>query len=156
LNRPDIVEKAIILASAEQAVREAPGTTFKLADLLARPVPRFTIISPLADEVQGGASASTSIQGSAMPAAFSTTKAAILPSRVPVRALSWTPSRSGWVQLTTGVVKRLLVNGAGGKDEPTGTNILAWNAVVLPTFAVHWARITESGKDGEESGVRRV
>ena len=27
LNRPDIVEKAIILASAEQAVREAPGTT---------------------------------------------------------------------------------------------------------------------------------
>ena len=37
LNRPDIVEKAIILASAEQAVREAPGTTFKLADLLARP-----------------------------------------------------------------------------------------------------------------------
>ena len=36
LNRPDIVEKAIILASAEQAVREAPGTTFKLADLLAR------------------------------------------------------------------------------------------------------------------------
>ena len=48
LNRPDIVEKAIILASAEQAVREAPGTTFKLADLLARPVPKFRIVSPAA------------------------------------------------------------------------------------------------------------
>jgi hypothetical protein len=46
LNRPDIVEKAIILSSAEQAVREAPGTSFKLADLLARPVPRFRIVSP--------------------------------------------------------------------------------------------------------------
>jgi WD40 repeat protein len=54
LNRPDIVEKAIILASAEQAVREAPGATFKLADLLARPVPRFSILSPLADAVQHG------------------------------------------------------------------------------------------------------
>src|SRR5262249_24679948 len=52
LNRPDIVEKAIILASAEAAVREAQGTAFKLADLLARSVPRFKIISPLADEVQ--------------------------------------------------------------------------------------------------------
>jgi WD40 repeat protein len=50
LNRPDIVEKAIILASAEQAVRESPGTTFKLADLLARSVPRFKIVAP-----QGGA-----------------------------------------------------------------------------------------------------
>jgi hypothetical protein len=47
LHRPDIVERAIVLASAEQAVREAPGTSFKLADLLARPVPRFRIVSPL-------------------------------------------------------------------------------------------------------------
>jgi WD40 repeat protein len=46
LNRPDIIDKAIVLASAEQAVREAPGTSFKLADLLARPVPRFRIVSP--------------------------------------------------------------------------------------------------------------
>lgn len=46
LNRPDIVEKAMILASAEQAVRESPGTSFKIADLLARPVPNFRIISP--------------------------------------------------------------------------------------------------------------
>ena len=43
LNRPDIVEKAILLASAEQAVREASGTTFQLAELLSRPVPRFKI-----------------------------------------------------------------------------------------------------------------
>jgi hypothetical protein len=54
LNRPDIIEKAIILASAEAAVREAPGTTFKLIDLLARPVPRFMIVAPLAHEVQRG------------------------------------------------------------------------------------------------------
>ena len=46
LNRPDIVDKAIILASAEQAVREVSGTSFKLADLLAKPVPRFRIVSP--------------------------------------------------------------------------------------------------------------
>jgi hypothetical protein len=43
-----------LLASAEQAVREAPGTTFTLADLLARPVPRFGIVSPSADAVQRG------------------------------------------------------------------------------------------------------
>jgi WD40 repeat protein len=54
LNRPDIVEKAIILASAEQAVREAPGTTFKLSDLLARPVPKFKIVSPAANSAQQG------------------------------------------------------------------------------------------------------
>jgi len=55
LHRPDIVEKAIILASADQAVREAPGTSFKLADLLARPVPRFSIVTPLrGSTLQGG------------------------------------------------------------------------------------------------------
>jgi hypothetical protein len=67
LNRPDIVEKAIILASAEQAVREAPGTTFKLADLLARPVPRFKILSPGADEVQRGGRASAKLAIEATP-----------------------------------------------------------------------------------------
>ena len=54
LHRPDIVEKAIILASAEQAVREAPGTSFKLADLLARPVPRFRIVSPAGGSTERG------------------------------------------------------------------------------------------------------
>jgi WD40 repeat protein len=48
LNRPDIVEKAIILASAERAIRDSHGTTFKLVDLLARPVPKFRIVSPAA------------------------------------------------------------------------------------------------------------
>lgn len=43
LNRPDIVERAIDLVSAEEAIREAPGTDFTLADLIARPVPRFAI-----------------------------------------------------------------------------------------------------------------
>jgi WD40 repeat protein len=45
LHRPDIVQRAIVLASADEAVREAPGTSFKLADLLARPVPRFAIVA---------------------------------------------------------------------------------------------------------------
>jgi Caspase domain/WD domain, G-beta repeat len=67
LNRPDIVEKAIILASAEQAVREAPGTTFKLADLLARPVPRFKILSPEADALQRGGRAVVRIAIEATP-----------------------------------------------------------------------------------------
>ena len=49
LNRPDIVARAIQLASAEAAVKEAYGTNFKLADLLAKPVPRLRIISPAAN-----------------------------------------------------------------------------------------------------------
>ena len=67
LNRPDIVEKAIVLASAEQAVREAPGTSFKLADLLSRPVPRFRIVSPLTGSVQKGGRASVRIAVEATP-----------------------------------------------------------------------------------------
>ena len=49
LNRPDIVAKAIQLASAEQAVRTSYGTEFRLSDLLARPVPGVRILSPAAD-----------------------------------------------------------------------------------------------------------
>ena len=54
LNRPDIVERAIILGSARQAVREAPGTTFALTDLLARPVPRFRLLVPEPDATERG------------------------------------------------------------------------------------------------------
>jgi WD40 repeat protein len=54
LNRPDIIDKAIILASAEQAVREAAGTSFRLADLLTKPVPRFRIVSPATGSTQRG------------------------------------------------------------------------------------------------------
>ena len=57
LNRPDIVERAIILASAEEAVREAPGTTFTLADLLARPVPSFRITAPTSESSGSGGGA---------------------------------------------------------------------------------------------------
>ena len=49
LNRPDIVAKAIQLASAEEAVRTSYGTEFKLSDLLARPAPRLRILPPAAD-----------------------------------------------------------------------------------------------------------
>jgi hypothetical protein len=49
LNRPDIVAKAIQLASAEEAVRSSYGTGFKLPDLLARPAPQLRILSPAPD-----------------------------------------------------------------------------------------------------------
>jgi WD40 repeat protein len=67
LHRPDIIEKAIMLASAEQAVREAPGTSFKLADLLARPVPRFKIVSPAEGSAQSGGRAIVQIVIEATP-----------------------------------------------------------------------------------------
>jgi WD40 repeat protein len=73
LNRPDIVEKAIILASAEQAVRSSPGTTFKLADLLERSVPRFRIVAPAGDAIQHGGRA--------------TIRIAIEPTRDPIKAI---------------------------------------------------------------------
>jgi WD40 repeat protein len=67
LNRPDIVERALILASAEQAVREAPGTTFQLADLLSRPVPRFKIAAPVFDPTAGGGRTTLKITIEATP-----------------------------------------------------------------------------------------
>ena len=44
--RPDIVERAIVLASANAAVAQARGTDFSLADLLKRRPPAFDILSP--------------------------------------------------------------------------------------------------------------
>ena len=46
LHRPDIVAKAIALASAEEAVRTSHGTEFKLSDLLGHPAPQLRILSP--------------------------------------------------------------------------------------------------------------
>ena len=67
LNRPDIIDRAIVLASAEQAVREAPGTSFKLADLLTKPVPRFRIVSPEANSTQRGGRTQIKIAIEAVP-----------------------------------------------------------------------------------------
>jgi Caspase domain/WD domain, G-beta repeat len=67
LNRPDIVERAIILASAEQAVREALGTTFKLADLVSRPVPRFKIIAPISGTTERDGRTNVMIDIDAIP-----------------------------------------------------------------------------------------
>ena len=67
LNRPDIVDKAIILASAEQAVREASGTSFKLTDLLSKPVPRFRIVLPAQGSMQRGGRAQIKIAIEAVP-----------------------------------------------------------------------------------------
>jgi WD40 repeat protein len=67
LNRPDIIDRAIILASAEQAIREAPGTSFKLADLLTKPVPRFRIVSPETNSTQRGRRTQIKISIEAVP-----------------------------------------------------------------------------------------
>ncbi len=68
LNRPDIVAKAIQLASAEEAVRTSHGTQFKLSDLLARPAPRLRILSPAADSsVSAAGSAAVKIALGATP-----------------------------------------------------------------------------------------
>jgi WD40 repeat protein len=72
LNRPDIVEKAIILASAEQAVRESPGTSFTLADLLVRPVPKFRILSPAGGAIVRGGRTQVKIAVEAVPDAIKT------------------------------------------------------------------------------------
>src|SRR5208337_1732765 len=55
LHRPDIVAKAIELASAGQAVRTSYGTGIELADLLARPAPRLRILSPAPDSTVNAA-----------------------------------------------------------------------------------------------------
>jgi WD40 repeat protein/uncharacterized caspase-like protein len=44
--RPDIVERALILASATEAIAQAHGTDFSVADLLKHKPPAFDIISP--------------------------------------------------------------------------------------------------------------
>ena len=46
LYRPDIVTKAIQLASAEEAIRSSYGTDFKLEDLLALPCRIFVLCRP--------------------------------------------------------------------------------------------------------------
>jgi hypothetical protein len=61
-------------------VREAPGTTFKLADLLARPVLRFRILSPLADSLQHGGRASVKIAIEALPIRSSEGKISFCPA----------------------------------------------------------------------------
>ena len=67
LNRPDIVASAIQLASAEAAVKEARGADFKIADLLARPVPRLRIVSPEADASLSGGHAQVRVELEATP-----------------------------------------------------------------------------------------
>src|SRR5262249_42078276 len=53
--RPDIVERAIILASATAAVAQAHGTEFLVEDLLKHKPPAFDIIAP-ADKSHASAS----------------------------------------------------------------------------------------------------
>ena len=67
LNRPDIVARAIQLASAEAAVKEARDAGFKIADLLTRPVPRLRIVSPEADASVSGGHAQVTVELEATP-----------------------------------------------------------------------------------------
>jgi hypothetical protein len=67
LNRPDIVARAIQLASAEEAVRQARGADFKVADLLAKPVPRLRILSPEAGAALKGGRAQVTVELEATP-----------------------------------------------------------------------------------------
>ncbi len=67
LYRPDIVDRAIILGSAEEAVREAKGTDRRLEDLLAIERPRFAFSAP--ERASGGsASLTLSLEATADPA----------------------------------------------------------------------------------------
>jgi hypothetical protein len=67
LNRPDIVERAIVLASATQAAREGPGTTFQRSDLLSRSVPRFRVAAPASGVIRHGGRALVKITIEATP-----------------------------------------------------------------------------------------
>ena len=67
LNRPDIVARTIELASAEEAIKEASGTNFKLADLLAKPVPRFRIVAPAENASVSGGSTEVALVLEATP-----------------------------------------------------------------------------------------
>ncbi len=49
LYRPDIVTKAIRLASAEEAIRTSFGTNLKIADLIAHPAPQLRIVASAAE-----------------------------------------------------------------------------------------------------------
>ena len=46
LHRPDIVERALVLGSAEKAIEEAEGTRVELGELLGRSIPAFRITDP--------------------------------------------------------------------------------------------------------------
>ena len=61
LNRPDIIARAIQLASAEAAAKEAQDGNFRLADLLAKPLPRLRIASPRPNAVLAGGSVNLEI-----------------------------------------------------------------------------------------------
>jgi hypothetical protein len=66
-NRPDIVTKAIRVASAEEAVRNSEGTQFRLQDLLAHPAPHLRIVSPAPGSTINGASIKVKIALDAPP-----------------------------------------------------------------------------------------
>src|SRR5258708_5317792 len=65
--RPDIVERAIKLASASKAVEQADNAGFQLSDLTARLPPKLTVTSPSAGEetMRGRAAVALSLAESA-------------------------------------------------------------------------------------------
>ena len=61
LNRPDIIARAIQLASAEAAEKEAQDANLNLAELFAKPLPRLRIASPKPNEALSGGSANVEL-----------------------------------------------------------------------------------------------
>lgn len=66
-NRRDIVEKAIVLASSDEAVRQSNGTSYKVDDLIRRPPPRLVITSPKPFEQLTGGQAIVTVRIEATP-----------------------------------------------------------------------------------------
>ena len=67
LNRPDIVEDAIRLASADAAIDKAHGTRLGLADLRSQPLPNVKIVSPAMGASLSGGRTSITVAAAETP-----------------------------------------------------------------------------------------
>jgi WD40 repeat protein/uncharacterized caspase-like protein len=66
-NRRDIVEKAIVLASSDEAIRQSNGTSYKVDDLIRRPPPRLVITQPKSFQQLTGGQALVTVRIDATP-----------------------------------------------------------------------------------------
>jgi hypothetical protein len=120
LNRPDIVSRAIQLASAKKAVRQSTDTDFKLSDLLKKTVPRFHIKSPLANATLTGGTAQVELDLEATPDPVKAIRIQVngrqIAEHLPHKGNGFTPGTLNFpVSLTKGrnVIRVVAVNDAG-------------------------------------------
>ena len=119
LYRPDIVAKAIQLASAEAAAKQSAGTNFKLADLLARPVPRLRIVSPVPNATLTSGTAQLELLLDRTPDPVSVIRLYVNGAQVPARPEKNAELKTGRVPykvpLARGhnVIRAVAVNDAG-------------------------------------------